>query len=634
MKKYKIISILTVVMVLLWTSCSEDFLKPEPLSFYAPENTFVNADGLNSALVACLRNARHDLYGDTPPFLNDNIFSEVAVEGTTDKTGPLMDMPAQLLPDLNMNNKDRTAIGWFWTEAYNRIKYANTVVSRIDVPEWEGGENDPERNNLLGKAYIHRARTYYHLTQHYGDVPLILEEITQPRLDFYSCTRESILQKCKKDLTFATQWVKSEADGAPVGDVNKATAYHLLAKVNLALGDFDGAINACNGVINDGYHHLMTERFGVDKDDGIHDVTWDLHQEANKSLPENREKIYNWVCSEALTEDGASEKVSVMRQAVPFWGGAGKNKTPSGAAGMSDQPFGVKVGKGTVEIDQVTKYGRGIGRQRPTPYLQFDIWAGEFGADDRHNETNWMTMEQMVYNHPNLKADGDPYYGQHLQKYDANGGILCTDTIRSWYNWPYYKLYTPDPTDVTPDGGNGDWYCYRLGETYLLRAEAYFWKGQLQQAADDVNELRKRAGATKMYSASEINIGTILDERARELYYEEFRKVELVRIAYLFAKTGKTCYNGKTYSLANITTDNFWYDRVIEKNIFYRINVVAPHYTYRQAPWLIHYPIPANAINANSLGRINQVPGYPGTEGNVTPLKWVDGPGEGELVEQ
>jgi starch-binding outer membrane protein, SusD/RagB family len=630
MKRYRIISMLTLVLVLLWTSCTEDFLEPEPLSFYAPENTFIDPDGLNSALIACLRNARHDLYGDCPPFLNDQIFSEVAVEGTTDKTGPLMDMPAQLLPDLNMNNKDRTAIGWFWTEAYNRIKYANTVVSRIDVPEWP---NEAERNNILGKAYIHRARTYYHLTQHYGDVPLILEEITEPRLDFYSCSRESILQKCKKDLEFAAQWVLSEADGAPVGDVNKATANHLLAKVCLALGDFDGAIAATNAVINDGWHHLMTERFGVDKDDPMHDVTWDLHVEANKSIPENREKIYNWVCSEALTEDGASEKVSVMRQAVPFWGGTGKNNTPTGNTGMSDQPLGTQVGDGKIEIDQVTKYGRGIGRNRATSYIQFDIWKGEFGDDDRHNDVNWMEMEDLVYNHPNLKAIGDPWYGKNLVKYSESGDLLCTDTIRSWYNWPYYKLYIPDPTDVTPDGGNGDWYCYRLAETYLLRAEAYFWKGQNQLAADDVNAIRERAGATKMYTAGEINIGTILDERARELYYEEFRKVPLVRISYLFAKTGKACYNGKTYSMDNITSDNFWYDRVIEKNVFYRENVVAPHYTYRQAPWLIHYPVPANAINANSLGHINQAPGYPGAETNIPPVRWVDGEGEGEIVE-
>jgi len=42
----------------------------------------------------------------------------------------------------------------------------------------------------------------------------------------------------------------------------------------------------------------------------------------------------------------------------------------------------------------------------------------------------------------------------------------------------------------------------------------------------------------------------------------------------------------------------------------------------------------ASAINANTLGHINQNKGYPGAEKNITPMKWVDGPGEGEIVQQ
>ncbi len=621
MKKFKIILIFTLGLILLGPSCSEDFLKPEPLSFYEPSKTFTTAESLNSALIACLRNARHDVYGDCPPILNEGFLSEVSVEGTTDKTGPMFDWPAQLLPDLNGNNKDRTAIGWFWTEAYNRIKYANTVVSRINTPEWK---SEAEKNNILGKAYIHRARTYYHLVHHYGDVPLILEEITSPRLDFYSVTRESILQKCKKDLIFATQWVQTEAEGSPIGDVNKATAYHLLAQVNLALGDFDGAIAAADAVINDGWHKLMTERFGVDKSNPNHDITWDLHQDANKALPENRERIYIYTGSETLTEDGASEKITVMRQAVPFWGGAGKNNTPSGVAGMSDAKLGSTVGKGQVEIDLVTKYGRGIGRLRATPYLQFDIWDDP--KDQRHNSTNWMTMEQLVYNHPNLKADGDPWYGKNLQKYGADGGVLCTDTIRSWFNWPHYKLYVADPSAAQPQGGYADWYVYRLAETYLLRAEAYWWKNNIAAATADVNAVRTRAGCDPY---STVDIGTILDERARELYYEEFRNVELTRMSYIFAKTGKADYAGRTYSMNNFEQKNFWYDRIIEKNVFYREQIRAPHYNYKIAPHIVIWPIPADAINANSLGHINQNKGYPGAESNIPPLTWKDGEGEG-----
>ena len=231
-----------------------------------------------------------------------------------------------------------------------------------------------------------------------------------------------------------------------------------------------------------------------------------------------------------------------------------------------------------------------------------------------------------------MKADGDPYYNQPLQLYDDDGGILCTDTIRSWFDWPQYKLFIPDPTDNTPDGGHGDWYAFRVAETYLLRAEAYVWKNDPGNAALDLNAVRTRAGAAP-YAPAEVNIGTILDERARELYYEEPRKTELTRIAYIFAQTGKQAYNGKTYSLANFHEDNFWYDRVIEKNAFYRDQVRAPFYNYRIAPWIVLWPIPADAINANTLGHLNQNKGYPGAENNIPPMEWVDGPGEGTLVE-
>ncbi|MBN2666551.1 MAG: RagB/SusD family nutrient uptake outer membrane protein [Bacteroidales bacterium] len=612
-------------LVFIGPRCSEDFLKPEPLSFYAPENTFVNAEGFNAALIACLRNARHEMYGDTPPFISEGIFSDIAVEGTTDKTGIHMDMPAVILPDANFSYGDVTKLGRYWTEAYNRIKYANVVISRIDNAEWK---SDAERNNILGKAYFHRANVYYRLVHQFGDVPLILEEITQPRLDFYSCTRESILQKCKKDLDFAAQWVDADA---PVGDINKAAVNHLLTKVNMSLLEFDDAIASANAVINDGIHSLMTTRFGSSKNDPTHDLIWDLHQEENKALAENTETIWLFVCSETMTEDGASEKLRIMRQAVPYWGGAGKVKTPTGQTGTTDQPGGALVGGFPVEIDQVGMYGRGIGRLRPSPWYQHDLWDDP--NDMRHKYPNWIRMEDLVYNVPGLKANGDPYYNQHLQLFDAGGGILCTDTIRSWFDWPHYKLYVIDPTDNTPDGGFGDWYEMRLAETYLLRSEAYFWNDQPDLAADDLNAVRVRAGCSP-YTSDQINIGTILDERARELYYEEKRKTELTRIAYILAKTGKPCYNGKTYSMNSFGTDNFWYDRVIEKNVFYRDNVRAPFYNYRVAPYIVLWPVLSSAINANSLGHINQNFGYPGFESNVTPMKWVDGEGEGSIVEQ
>lgn len=623
MKNYIQYLVLTLVLLLTSVGCNDDFLKPKPLSFFAPENAFVDAAGFDAALVACLRNTRHEFYGDGNPMITELIFSDVAVEGTTDKTGPAMDLPAQILPDGCLNSTNCNRIGWYWSEGYRRIRYANAVVSRIDDAEYKSEE---ERNHVLGKAYFHVARTYYRLVHQFGDVPLVLGEVTSPRLDFFSVTRESILRKCKRDLEFAAQWVKPEWETNVIGDVTKSAVNHILTKVNLALGEFDDAIASASAIINDGHHALMTERFGIDKDDPTKNVIWDLHQQENKSLAENTERIYVMVAREGFEEDGNS-RISIMRQTVPYWGGTSKFKTPTGLAGTSDQP----LGSGGVEIDQVNKYGRGIGRCRPSNYSQYELWTDD--GDLRHAPGNWVDMEDLVYNHPGLKEANDPYYGKPLQLYDDKGGILCTDTIRSWYGWPYYKLFIDDPTDPTPDGGRGDWYLYRVAETHLLRAEAYFWKGQLAEAAADINAVRNRAGAASI-DANEVNIDAIFNERARELYYEEPRKTELTRVSFIYAMTGKQCYNGKTYSMENFSQDNFWYDRVIEKNNFYREEVRAPHYNYRAAPWIVLWPIPASAINANTKGHINQNKGYPGDQDRIQPYVWKDGEGQGEIVVQ
>jgi hypothetical protein len=128
------------------------------------------------------------------------------------------------------------------------------------------------------------------------------------------------------------------------------------------------------------------------------------------------------------------------------------------------------------------------------------------------------------------------------------------------------------------------------------------------------------------YSAADINIGTILDERARELYYEEPRKTELTRIARIFAQTGKTAYNGKTYNEADFSKNNFYYDRIMEKTDFYNKGVYTRHGdTYTLSPYHVLWPVPQSSIDGNTQGHINQNEGYSGFESNVPPLTTIDG---------
>jgi hypothetical protein len=599
------------------TGCKREYLTPQPLSFYEPSATYVDATAMRAALASCARNLRFEYYGGNPAILTEMLFTEIAVEGITDKSGPAQDLNLLITPDgVQFNDDDHNKIYVYWDEGYKGIKYANTVISRINDAKYA---STAERNAILGAAYFHRALRYYKLVHQFGDVPAIMKEITAPKLDFYSTKREVILQKIKLDLDSALLWT---SDAVNKGDVSKGAVAHLLTKVNLALGDFDGAIAAANSVINGGVYSLMKSNFGnspapVSFVPGSptpvqlpHNVIWDLHRPENKSIGANKEGLFMII--DRFGDGQFGTGMTIMRQAVAFWGT--NVNSPSGKKGTYDNL--------TAELVQSNFVGRGIGRTRPSNYAQYEIWNDP--NDLRHAKGNWMRMEDLLYNDPGLKATNDPNYLKNLQLRNASGGLLCTDTIRSWYGWPQYKVFVDDNENAPKQGGHSDWYMFRLAETYLLRAEAYFWKGDLGLAAADINAVRTRAGCSPI-SSTDVNMGTILDERARELYFEENRKTEMTRMSFLFAKTGKAAENGKTYSLANISESNYLYDRVMAKNNFYKLGLVTNHGDkYTMSPYHILWPIPTRSINGNSNGRINQNKGYVGFENNVAALDKIE----------
>jgi hypothetical protein len=283
-------------------------------------------------------------------------------------------------------------------------------------------------------------------------------------------------------------------------------------------------------------------------------------------------------------------------------------------------------------------YGRGIGRVRGTPYTTQYIWTDN--TDLRHAPGNWINMTDLIYNNSAIKTTDPAWYGKKLQQYTAAtvASVFLNgprDTIRAWFSWPHYKIFinpggvnilnaTSDKWWSPPRGTNTDWYVFRLAETYLLRAEAYVWKGQAALAMADLNVVRARAQAQLLTDPTKVTISTVLDERARELFFEEPRHAELARIAFIYAQTGIPSYTGKVYNTASFSTSNFFYDRVMEKTDFYNKGVVTNSgNTYTMSPYHVLWPIPQSEIDLNIGGKINQNKGYAGAETNIPPLDHV-----------
>lgn len=617
-KKYIVLALATLPML---NSCSESWLEPKPLSFYSPENTYVNAEGLYAALTACERNMRHEYFGDGAPILTEMFLTDLAVHGKTDESASLVDLDNEMLPARTKNNM-KGKNQWYWEEGFKGIKYANIAISRLDAAKYK---DEAERKAVLGAAYFQRAYRYYKLTHQFGDVPYLNKEITEPKLDFYTYDRWSILEQCKKDMEYAYQWVP---EVQPRGRANKDACGVLLMKFCMATGDFDRAIEVGKEVVS--RHPLMTQRFTSNKTKANTNLMHDLHSVEAKVDMSNTEGIMYVVAHPSTTPLDGSNRIYTMRNGLPYWAKGGAIKTPDGKTGTAITPD--KADKNT-DIDNDSKYGRGIGTCRPTNYYQYDIWTDKEKNDLRgpFNHDSWKRMEDLRYNDAGLKKSNNPYYGQNLVR---PVDLSVADSIRCWYMWPHYKLFVPDPTKTQDlQGGETPWYIYRSAEVYLMMAECYYWKGDAANEAAMLNVVRERAGAEPL--SGNVGIAEVLAERARELYYEENRHVELVRISYLYAKTGKACeaLGGRTYKLDNLCGPggvgtnckdagvNFYFDWVMAHNNFFNKGVKIPNGEYRMSVHHILWPIPETAITTNTGGVINQNIGYPGAENNIEPLK-------------
>jgi hypothetical protein len=77
-----------------------------------------------------------------------------------------------------------------------------------------------------------------------------------------------------------------------------------------------------------------------------------------------------------------------------------------------------------------------------------------------------------------------------------------------------------------------DFPMLRLADAYLMYAEAVLRGGSggtMGEAIDYVNALRERAYGNTNGNVNAIDLDFILDERARELYWEGHRRTDLVR---------------------------------------------------------------------------------------------------------
>ncbi len=575
MKRYIVIisskcTLLAGILLLMLSSCNDkEILKEVPKDFLAPENAYSTVSGIRqgiSGLHYTFRN--YWFWGDQDQgSMWRGVGTDVAFHGEDpNSTRFLCNYVNYLIPG-------SAYVLQYWTRNYELIQRANVLIEKVEASDAQIWSGEAQRNAFKAEAMFFRAYAYRILVSYFGDVPLVTEAIKSAKADFTRTPVADVYKQIEDDLKYAAANLPGRGKEEAPGRITQAAAWHLLSEVYLNQGKYQLAVDAASEVIDGGEYGLMTERFGAQHDVfGSGDVYYDLFRYGNQNLSENKETIWA-IQFEPLITGGASWSGERGFGPAYFrWGNA-----PDGKAAFRGEFVN---GKYTGYSDTL---GRPVSWVRPTDYAAYTIWRRSGWNEDIRNAKHSI-KRKFYFDNPE-----SAFHGQELKfalfnaEYAGNKRDAIRDSCQ--YIYPYFMKFA-DPCnhfDNPGQSGGGythqDVYAMRVAETILNRAEGYLGLGKKDLAAADINRIRSRAQAPPVDEA-DVNIEYILDERARELYGEEWRHIVLRRVGKLVERVRQYNNNPKNPGL---------------------------HIQDHHVLW----PIPLSQIDLNIDAATGQNPGYP-----------------------
>ncbi|OKS84936.1 RagB/SusD family nutrient uptake outer membrane protein [Mucilaginibacter polytrichastri] len=517
MKKYSTILITASVLMIAFASCKKNYLAEKPYSSYTPL-TVTDSLGFDASLVGLYQYATGTLtYSSAQGWPSVWQVGTDVANATANQQG--IEVPYYNYTQLTATD---AASAFTWQRNYSLINNANIIIDGAEGPNAKG-LSAAGKNAVSAEAKFFRAYAYESLATLYGKVPLIIHPLTGPKTDFTRAPLDQVNAQIVADLTFAAANLteigavssKVNINSKPAGRANKYMAMQLLAEVYLRMGKNDLAEAQAQAVISSGKFNLVKSRYGV-RAGGAGDYYSDMFVYGNQRRSQgNSEAI--WVLEEENPSSVTGGNVDNAQQRR-VWEAAYYNIL------------------GMLPCDSLG--GRGVARLRLSNWVLYGLYP----AGDIRN-SKYSIKRRYYYNDPAQSAllgKPVPFTGPDtLYK-------ICPSTLK----WGAF-----DPNDTFGYAMIKDFIMMRLGETYLLLAEAQVKQGKTGEAANTINVLRTRAGAP-LVTAGQMTLDFILDERARELIAEENRRMTLMRTGTLVDRSTRLNSNDVQHPTTGISSRN------------------------------------------------------------------------------
>ena len=465
MKKI-IISAFVIVLGFVLYSCNDFIDVPVNNQLSIQEFYATDADADQAVLaVYDILQWHQNIWGSgwSSPYLVKTLPSDEGTAGGANEG----DQPNYVAIDRFTFDATNAPIEAAWAVNYYGIYRANLVIDNV------AGDNTFQ-NRIIAEAKALRGYFYLELVTQFGDVPLILSELSPSEYNQSRTPAAEVYAQIEQDLTEAAAVLPLKSAYADFDRfrLSRGTAQGLLGRAHLFQEDWGAAADVLGQVIS-------SNEYALEPDLGV------LWSEAGE-----------------LGQESLFEAVYVTTAGYDW----GANGYPWGAAAESNihiQLMGQREGA----FSGVDSLNNGWGFNYPTPKM----WDAFVAAGDETRRRSTMMSEEEF-----IAAGGEV---NDPNAFDYQGFIRRK----------YGSFSTESNDEVFQLNYGTNWRLLRYADILLMASEANFRNNNEGASRDFLNQVRNRANLDDVTASGNDLFEAIVNERFLELAFEGHRYLDLIR---------------------------------------------------------------------------------------------------------